>query len=198
MRTSLGLGLILTVWLQIGCAPSSRAENVAARTPSEGATPAPTAVKPLDTCFAPYEACDQKIIEFISGAQKTLDIAIYAITHPKIAEAIQQQFKRGIRVRMVVDRIQAAGNSSLVDELVAAGIPLKIGDTGRAIMHNKFTIVDGVALETGSYNYTKNASFENSENQIYIHELNIIKRYQTDFDSLWKKGLQPQPAQQQQ
>lgn len=187
---------MLIVLLQMGCSPSgSNGTADKAKTPTEGASPVSAAIKPLDTCFAPYEACDKKIIEFIHGAQKSLDIAIYSITHPEIAASIKEAVKNGLQVRMVVDRTQAAGNSSLVDDLVAAGVPLKIGDTGRAIMHNKFTIVDGIALETGSYNYTKNASFENSENQIYIHDLTIIQRYQSDFETLWSKGLTPpEPA----
>jgi phosphatidylserine/phosphatidylglycerophosphate/cardiolipin synthase-like enzyme len=148
--------------------------------------------KNIETCFSPSEQCDLQIIKFIKSAGKSLDIAIYAITHPDIATAIKEAHHKGIQVRMVVDRTQAAGVASLVDDLKNSGVPLKIGDTpGRAIMHNKFTIVDGVALETGSYNYTKNASDKNSENQIYLHDSKIIEVYQKDFDSLWANGLQP-------
>jgi phosphatidylserine/phosphatidylglycerophosphate/cardiolipin synthase-like enzyme len=184
MRFTFAQAMVMTILgLQMACAPSKSSNDL-----SQGFSSTP-----METCFSPKEACDQKIIAFIDGAQQSLDIAIYAITHPGIADAIQRAHSRGLRVRMVVDRVQAAGNSSLVDELSSSGIPLKIGNTGRAIMHNKFTIVDGRALETGSYNYTRNATSENSENQMYIFESTVLERFQADFESLWSNGLNPTP-----
>lgn len=184
MRFTFAQAMVVTILgFQAACAPSKSSNQL-----SQGFSSSP-----IETCFSPKEACDRKIIAFIDSAQQTLDIAIYAITHPGIADAIQRAHTRGLRVRMVVDRVQAFGNSSLVDELSSSGIPLKIGNTGRAIMHNKFTIVDGRALETGSYNYTRNATSENSENQMYIFESTVLERFQADFENLWINGLAPVP-----
>ncbi len=185
-------GLILI--FQTACTQPSPVLEKTNPVPREGATPVELTQQKIETCFTPAEACDEQLIHFINKSQKTLDIAIYSITHPAIAAAILDAQKRGVEIRMVADRVQAAGNSSLVDELLSAGIPLKIGNTGRAIMHHKFSIVDKRGLQTGSFNYTKGASFENSENQIYIYDRDVIERFQKDFDTLWSNGVQRAPV----
>lgn len=187
-----GFGALLSV--QLACQPNtvSKNPNVALNRGIEDVTTSAPAKK-SETCFTPAEACDVKLIQFLKTATKTLDIAIYSITHPEIVRAIIETHHKGVEVRIVADRIQAFGNSSMVDELHKDGIPIKIGNTGRAIMHHKFAIVDGVGLETGSFNYTRNASFENSENQLYIYDTEVIQSYQKDFETLWSSALQPEP-----
>lgn len=146
-------------------------------------------VRNLDICFSPAGNCDQKLISFISSATRTLDIAIYSITHDGIVQAIQDAKSRGVQVRMVVDRSQSNGTHSLVSTLKSAGIPLKIGNV-RGIMHNKFTIRDGNMIETGSYNYTSNATNDNAENQIYLDDSNVVSQYVQQFEALYQNGLE--------
>jgi len=145
----------------------------------------------FDTCFSPAGGCDQKLIRFITNAKSSLDIAIYSITHTGISQAIIDAKNRGITVRMVVDKSESKGNSSQVANLVSAGIPLKIGNFS-GIMHNKFTIVDGAFLETGSYNYTNNATANNGENQLYLNDVGVISRFQADFEQIFQNGLADQ------
>lgn len=164
------------------------------------ATPQAAQVSPLpqngiwlDTCFSPNESCDQKLIRFISSSKLTLQIAIYSLTHKGITQAIVDAHRNGRQVQVIVDRVQAAGNYSQVNNLKAAGIPVKFGNmspgNARAIMHNKYTLVDGVRLETGSFNYTENATSNNAENQFYTDEANIVNRYMKDFQKLFAEGL---------
>jgi phosphatidylserine/phosphatidylglycerophosphate/cardiolipin synthase-like enzyme len=154
----------------------------------------PLVVKNLETCFSPNESCDQKLIGVINSAKKTLDVAIFSITHPEIAAAITAAKNRGVDVRMVVDKGQSESTRSQTDELVQAKVPLKIGNSSR-IMHDKFCIVDRMILETGSFNYTMSATVYNTENQIYITDKNVIKRYQDNFEKLWSDGLEKTRAQ---
>jgi phosphatidylserine/phosphatidylglycerophosphate/cardiolipin synthase-like enzyme len=55
-------------------------------------------------------------------------------------------------------------------------------------MHNKFTIVDGKMLETGSFNYANHASQANNENQIYLVQPEILERYKKRFEEIWQAG----------
>lgn len=142
----------------------------------------------LETCFSPNEGCDQKLIDIISSAKKTLDIAIYSIAHTGIANAIIDAQTRGVVVRMVVDKSQSVGVHSETGTLTTANVPLKIGNVA-GIMHDKYTIVDGAILETGSFNYSSSATSYNAENQIYITNKDVIQRYQDNFEKLWTEGL---------
>lgn len=145
-------------------------------------------VKNLETCFSPKEDCAQKLITIINAAEKTLDIAIFSITHSNIAAAIKAAKDRGVVIRMVVDKGQSEGAKSQTDELVAANVPLKIGKAS-GIMHDKYSIVDGMMMQTGSFNYTTSAASFNTENQIYITDKDVIKRYQDNFENLWDGGI---------
>lgn len=145
-------------------------------------------VKNMETCFSPKEGCDQKLIGVINSAKKTLDVAIFSITHTGIASAIIAAQVRGVAVRMVVDKGQSEGTKSQTDELLAAKIPLKMGNAA-GIMHDKYCIVDEVIMETGSFNYTTSATNYNTENQIYISDKKVLKRYQDNFENLWNEAV---------
>ena len=56
-----------------------------------------------------------------------------------------------------------------------------------SIMHNKFMVIDGMFVQTGSYNYTMRAEQRNAENALFIHShsAEVAQRYQDAFDRLW-------------
>lgn len=147
-------------------------------------------IQNLETCYSPEGRCDQKLIGMINSSKKTLEVAIYSIDHSGIAASIIAAKDRGVVVRMVVDKGQSKKKKSQVGDLLKAKVPLKYGNV-KGIMHNKFSIVDGIIMETGSFNYKNNSTNDNAENQIYITDTNVLKSYQTNFDKLWSNGLQP-------
>jgi phosphatidylserine/phosphatidylglycerophosphate/cardiolipin synthase-like enzyme len=150
----------------------------------------------LEVCFSPEEPCAIKLTKFIESAQKSLDIAIYDITLDQLAHQIILKSKK-IPVRIIADRRQAKGNHSLVPLLIKAGVNLRLGHQ-RGIFHNKFSIVDSINLETGSFNYTNHASTSNNENQIYLSNPTILNRYKDRFEKLWYAADPAQKLDQQQ
>ena len=56
-------------------------------------------------------------------------------------------------------------------------------------MHNKFVIIDGTALETGSFNFTNHASTVNNENQIYIRDQDTVAKYIERFEAIYQEGV---------
>jgi len=52
-------------------------------------------------------------------------------------------------------------------------------------MHNKFMIVDGVFLLTGSFNWTFQATSSNQENLLVVDHPFYLERYTTEFEKLW-------------
>lgn len=141
-------------------------------------------------CFSPGGGCDVKLTSFATSAKATLDIAIYSLTLPNLAQAIQAKAAAGVKVRIVVDKTEAKAATSLVGALFKAGVPVKFGNV-TGLMHNKFMIVDSRMLETGSFNYSTAATSSNAENQIYLDNVDVVKAYQEDFEKLWANGLPP-------
>jgi len=146
----------------------------------------------LETCFSPEEPCDQKLIQFIASARSSLDVAIYDLTHEEIADQLIAASKR-ITVRIIVDQKQSKERNSLVRNLIRAsssGLQIRYGlQRGSGIMHNKFTIVDDKMIETGSFNYTRHATRYNHENQIYLRDPKVIRRFKSYFDELRAASL---------
>jgi phosphatidylserine/phosphatidylglycerophosphate/cardiolipin synthase-like enzyme len=144
------------------------------------------APKDQETCFSPDEPCDAKLIKFIETAQKSVDVAIFDLTLDQLVHVLALQSKK-VEVRVVVDSRQAASAHSLVSTLVKAGVSVRYGHQ-RGIMHDKFTIVDGAMIETGSFNYTNHATESNQENQVYLASPAIAERYKTRFEKIWKSA----------
>jgi len=136
--------------------------------------------------FSPSLKCENNIVKLINNTQESIDAAVYAINNKDIVNAIKKAHKRGIKIRILTDRLQAANKSSKVKELYGFGVNIRVHSKHK-IEHNKFAIFDGKKAVSGSYNWTEPASTKNSENCIFfIKNKDIVKDYQNRFDYLWK------------
>jgi phosphatidylserine/phosphatidylglycerophosphate/cardiolipin synthase-like enzyme len=141
---------------------------------------------PLEICFSPDENCAEKLQSFFASAQKTIDVAIYDINLDEVVHQILVKSKT-TRVRVIVDKKQAKGSHSAVPLLLKSGVDVRYGHQ-RGIMHDKFTIIDGARVETGSFNYTHHASQANQENQIYLNEPSAVSRFAQRFEKMWHEA----------
>jgi phosphatidylserine/phosphatidylglycerophosphate/cardiolipin synthase-like enzyme len=146
-----------------------------------------TAPKDNETCFSPDENCDEKLRKFILSAKESLDIAIFDINLNKIVDAIVEQSAK-VKVRLVVNRKLAKDSAPAIARFKENKMFVRVGKQS-GIMHNKFTIVDGKRLETGSFNYTNGAANKNQENQVYLSTPSIVERYRERFQKVWENGL---------
>lgn len=139
--------------------------------------------KPDEVCFSPDQLCDIKLIKFIQSAQTQIDMAVFDMNLDQLVHELLVASKK-IKVRIVVDKRQAAGNHSLVSTLIRGGAQVRFGKQ-KGIMHDKFTIIDQKMIETGSFNYTNHASQANQENQIYLATKSIVDLYNDRFEKIW-------------
>ncbi|MGH7042584.1 MAG: phospholipase D family protein [Acetobacteraceae bacterium] len=137
----------------------------------------------LTVCFAPPlpGGCDARasVISAIAAARRTVRLQIYAFTSRPILAALVAARRRGVAVRVIVDREQFRNDrddAKAVRRLAAAGIPVFI-DTVPGLMHDKIMIVDDTNVLTGSFNYTWSAEHRNAENLISIHDPGVIGEY---------------------
>jgi phosphatidylserine/phosphatidylglycerophosphate/cardiolipin synthase-like enzyme len=136
----------------------------------------------MQAYFTPSKDCENNIILRINEAKK-IDIAVYSITNRAIARAILAARARGAKIRMVTDRLQAAGKGSLVGQLRAAGLPVRT-NIKHKIEHNKFAVFDDAQVVSGSYNWTSAASDKNSENCVFFAQPDD-KPFSERFQYLW-------------
>ena len=144
------------------------------------------AVAQTEVFFSPSKKCENGLIDLIGQSQKSIDVAVYAINNDNIVQALKQAHDRGIKIRILTDRLQAAGKASKVKELYDYGLNVRVHSQFK-IEHNKFAIFDGKKASTGSYNWTRPATEKNSENCVFFTEYNAtVADYQKRFDYLWQ------------
>jgi len=132
--------------------------------------------------FTPGPDCENNIIAQIEQAKKNIDVAVYSITNQRIVDSLLAAKQRGVKIRVITDRLQSKGKYSLVARLRDSGLPVVL-NRGHKIMHNKFAIFDARNIETGSYNWTKAATQSNAENCMFFPEPD--GEFSRQFKYLW-------------
>lgn len=141
--------------------------------------------------FSDSDRVAEQIVGAINGSRSEIDVAMYDVTEPEIAGALEAAGRRGVRVRLVADRQQAREPHSEVPDLRARGIPVRLsgGYRGsRSLMHDKFAVFDGALAVTGSFNWTTSAEDFNFENALFVRNPEVVARYRQEFERIWAQG----------
>lgn len=140
----------------------------------------------VEVYFSPSNACEENIVKMIGDSRWEIDVAVYSLNNAAIVEALKDADRRGVKVRILTDRLQAAGKRSKVVELYRAGIDIKVHSKYK-IEHNKFAVFDRKTAVTGSYNWTEPASQKNSENCVFIfRDQEAVNNFAQRFAWLWQ------------
>ncbi len=181
------VGLNAAVWLAIVCFLAGFSANLVL--PQGTDTRVLQGHESVSLFICPQDECAQQLIKFIDSAEKSVHVMIYSLTKEEIAEAITKAKKKGLDVRVLMDKTQAAGAYSKDEFLLEHGVPVKLVDPeGYAIMHHKVTIVDGSTFSTGSFNYSENADSGSAENLLVVHNKQMATRMEQEFEALWNAG----------
>lgn len=157
-----------------------------AETTATHSTPAPILVK---TAFD--RECEPLLLAQIDSAQKEILIAIYNITRKNITRALTRAVRRGVKVRLQYEATKREDGDNMEEAIAfmtSQGVkclPVRMPNE-RAIMHHKFTVIDGRRVLTGSFNYTSSASTLNHENVVLIDSTEIARRFAEEFESMAK------------
>jgi phosphatidylserine/phosphatidylglycerophosphate/cardiolipin synthase-like enzyme len=141
-------------------------------------------------CFTPGQDCTGEIVELIGSAKRELLVMGYSFTSAPIAKALSDAKKRGVDVKVLLDKSQKSQKYTSLTYLVNQGIPVWI-DHRPAIAHNKVLIVDRETVQTGSFNYTKAAQKRNAENVLIIRDAGLAKEYAENWDRRMGKSVKP-------
>ena len=125
---------------------------------------------------------DKRVSDVIDTAQTYCYVAIYGLNRERIVDSLIAAKLDGVDVRVVTesDYRYKSGYAWAYDELESYGIPV-ICDGRSALMHNKFVVVDGSKVVTGSLNFTDDQTTEDKNNVIVITSSGIATRYKNEF-----------------
>jgi phosphatidylserine/phosphatidylglycerophosphate/cardiolipin synthase-like enzyme len=131
---------------------------------------------PVKVCFSPKGKCTACIVRTISVAESEVLVQAYSFTSVPIAKALLDAHKKGVRIRVILDKSQKSERYTSASFLSNSGIPTYI-DARHAIAHNKIMIIDRQTVITGSFNFTKAAEERNAENVLIIKSEELAKLY---------------------
>lgn len=123
----------------------------------------------IQVFFSPKGGCTAAVVKELNHATNTVLVQAYSFTSAPIAQALVAAEKRGVDVRVILDKSNRTGKYSAADFVAHAGIKTWI-DAKHAIAHNKIMIIDGQTILTGSFNFTKAAEENNAENLLVIKD----------------------------
>ncbi len=125
---------------------------------------------------------DASLAAAIEQATQQVDVAIYDLNLWSIRDALLKAARQGITVRMVVESSHL--DRPELQDLVAAGIPV-VGDEREGLMHDKFVVIDGYEVWTGSMNFTVNGAYRNNNNLLHLRSSRLAADFTTEFEEMF-------------
>ena len=157
---------LLTVSILLTLQPSDASET----------TPIPIPTSQIQVYFSPNGGCTDAIVTALSQAKSSVLVQAYSFTSAPIAKAVVDAHKRGVKVRVILDKSQRTEKYSSADFLAHAKVPVSI-DAKHKIAHNKVMIIDSETIITGSFNFSKSAEEGNAENLLIINSPELAEKY---------------------
>ncbi len=132
---------------------------------------------------------DLHLVDLIDAAQQQVDVAAYQLNLPTVTDALLRAHRRGVQVRLVTDGEYE--DEEMVARLRRARVPVTVRPKDGGIMHNKFVVVDGTWVWTGSWNLTENCTYRNNNNAVLIASQHLAEDYATEFEELFRGQFGP-------
>lgn len=125
---------------------------------------------------------DLPLVKAIDNARVSVDAALYSLSLDSVRDALLRAYQRGVRVRMVME----SENMDRADPeyLKEKGIPI-LGDRRDGLMHNKFIVIDGQEVWTGSMNLTDSGAYSDNNNLIRIRSKEVAADYTKEFEEMF-------------
>jgi phosphatidylserine/phosphatidylglycerophosphate/cardiolipin synthase-like enzyme len=125
---------------------------------------------------------EDPLVEAIDGARLSVHAAMYSLSLKDVRDALLRAHRRGIDVKIVMesDNIDADAPQRLKE----AGIPL-LGDRREGLMHDKFMIIDGTEVWTGSINFTTSGAYLDNNVLVRVRSKDLAEDYETEFSEMF-------------
>jgi len=125
---------------------------------------------------------DERLATAIDNAQKSVDVAAFEFDLVSVTDALARAHQRGVRVRLVTDSDYADALGPT--RLLQAQVPV-VFDSAEPFMHNKFVVIDGQQVWTGSWNLTTNGTYRNNNNIIVADSRLLAENYTAEFEEMF-------------
>ncbi|MCL5285053.1 MAG: phospholipase D-like domain-containing protein [Nitrospirae bacterium] len=186
-----------------------RSEWNASRSHSRGECPSPPRrsfpLGFLGEHYSPEENLEAIDVGMIDHARRKIDIAMYAFTDRRIADALIRAADRGVRIRLYRDRTQVRDRGDKTRRLLSSSSHANITvlvkhNSFRNIMHLKAYLIDGTYLRTGSANWSppgegalcrrgRRTHWNQQDNNLFItRDPHEVRHFEKTFDRIFSRS----------
>jgi phosphatidylserine/phosphatidylglycerophosphate/cardiolipin synthase-like enzyme len=127
-------------------------------------------------------ALEKALVQSLAGAKQSVDMAMYNFNLDGVGQALLDAQARGVSVRIVADSDALDGR--WFGRFGQAGIAV-LGDRREELMHNKFLVIDGREVWTGSLNLTQSGTVEDDNNFVRLVSTALARRYTAVFEAMF-------------
>lgn len=134
--------------------------------------------------FSSQGSVGKAVTEALRDTKERLTLALYGFDNTDLGEELLKLVKKNVAVRLKVDTARSAGKKivKLMEQLKAGGVQVQaVAPNGRN--HNKFAVIDGKRVLTGSYNWTLKSE-NNWENLLILDCPELAKSYESEWERI--------------
>jgi phosphatidylserine/phosphatidylglycerophosphate/cardiolipin synthase-like enzyme len=153
-------------------------------------------VRTLTDGGQPAEDIARTLVDFVSAAERTLEIAVYDFhlpppLHDLVCGALASAAARGVAVRLAynVDHAKPAPipppPRTDPDAMEALPFPTAAIPGVPDLMHHKYVVRDAASVWTGSTNWTADSWTREENVVVTVASPEVAGRYRADFEQLW-------------
>lgn len=128
-------------------------------------------------CFTPDQNCTADIVAIIDKAKQSIFVQAYSFTSRPIIGALVNAAERGVSVFVILDKSDFSGQYYSPAQLFLDHHISLWNDNSLNIAHNKVIIIDRSIIETGSFNFTTAAQYNNADNVLIIYDPMLAEKY---------------------
>jgi phosphatidylserine/phosphatidylglycerophosphate/cardiolipin synthase-like enzyme len=182
--TALILAATMVVLAQVACDGGVLVDGPSVRERVDGDWARAYFTEPTgsDQVTNPEGGLGADLVWLIDRAETSVDIAAYDFELPNVAYALVAAHRRGVGVRLVTESDNFEGEA--LGLLLEAGIPVVGDPSDDGLMHNKFAVIDGQWVWTGSWNMTENGTRRNNNNVVLIASTALAENYGVEFEEM--------------
>ena len=179
--------MTLRLSVPVGCTAAVAFFLVAAdASGSHARHPAPADFScPVAVRFSPHGGAEDAVASTLRRAHARVRAAIYGLTSPTIEAALEDRARAGVHVALKTDRAQSAGRdqSAILGRLREAGVIVEVS-RARWLLHDKFAVVDGRWVISGSFNWTTGAERRNRENVLIFDCPALASHFEAEWEDI--------------
>ena len=159
---------------------------------------APTAAAPpeasapaVEAFFFPADRADAagphtRLLGALAGARESALCAWYDLDLPEAADVLVDLHRRGVRTALVTEYDHR--DRAPLRRVREAGVPV-VFDNGSGLMHDKFCVIEGRTVWTGSVNVTANDFFRNDNHALLVVSPELAASYAAEFDEMFTRRM---------